>query len=75
MSSSGGLTVSDVAFFYILRFGWTALSVATSALCFLIAIVLLARHLIKPRRLGDMSYLSWQTQDSATGSATAAAKR
>lgn len=33
--------------------------IATAGLCVLLGLLFTARHLIKPRRLGDMSYLSW----------------
>jgi len=37
--------------------GWAY--VATAALCLLIGVLLTLRHLLKPRRLGDMSFLTW----------------
>ncbi|KDN40359.1 Lem3/Cdc50 [Tilletiaria anomala UBC 951] len=39
--------------------------IAVAGLCVLLGLLFTARHLIKPRRLGDMSYLSWnQTEHS-----------
>ncbi|EGF99098.1 uncharacterized protein MELLADRAFT_50780 [Melampsora larici-populina 98AG31] len=35
--------------------------IVVGALCFLIGALLTIRHLIKPRRLGDMKHLSWNT--------------
>ncbi|KAA8911207.1 hypothetical protein TRICI_003929 [Trichomonascus ciferrii] len=50
-----------------------------AGLCFVLGIVFLIKHLIKPRKLGDHSYLSWNTepqqpqQGMATGRESAAA--
>lgn len=38
--------------------------IAVAGLCFLIALLLAAKQLFKPRRVGDLSYLSWNTQRS-----------
>ncbi|SPO21714.1 related to CDC50 - cell division protein [Ustilago trichophora] len=38
--------------------------IAVAALSVLLGLVFTARHLIKPRKLGDMSYLSWNQPDS-----------
>ncbi|WFD29160.1 hypothetical protein MSPP1_000165 [Malassezia sp. CBS 17886] len=38
--------------------------IAVAALCFLIGIALVAKQLIKPRRAGDLSYLSWNSVKS-----------
>jgi len=34
------------------------------SICFLIGVILSVRHLVKPRRLGDMKYLSWNKPKS-----------
>lgn len=31
----------------------------TGAFCFIVALLFTLRHMIKPRKLGDQSYLSW----------------
>lgn len=33
--------------------------IATAGLCVLLGILFTARHLIRPRKLGDLSLLSW----------------
>lgn len=38
--------------------------IAVAALAVLLGLVFTARHLIKPRKLGDMSYLSWNQPES-----------
>lgn len=43
--------------------GWSY--VAAAALCFLLALVGTVRHMVKPRRMGDMSLLSWNQPQPA----------
>lgn len=38
--------------------------IAVAALSVLLGLIFTARHLIKPRKLGDMSYLSWNQPDA-----------
>lgn len=38
--------------------------IAVAAFAMLLGLIFTARHLIKPRRLGDMSYLSWNQPES-----------
>ncbi len=38
--------------------------IAVAGLSLLLGLIFTARHLIKPRKLGDMSYLSWNQPDS-----------
>ncbi|ANB14569.1 aminophospholipid translocase regulatory protein CDC50 [Sugiyamaella lignohabitans] len=41
-----------------------------AGLCFVLGILFLIKHLIKPRKLGDHSYLSWNQEPAAAGQAT-----
>jgi hypothetical protein len=39
---------------------------AVAGVCFFLGIAFLLKHLIKPRKLGDHSYLSWNTEQATT---------
>lgn len=41
---------------------------------FALGMIFLVKHLIKPRKLGDHSYLTWNNEQPATGAATGAAR-
>lgn len=41
-----------------------------AGLCFILGIMFLIKHLIKPRKLGDHSYLSWNNDGATDASAT-----
>jgi len=41
--------------------------VVVAGLCILLGAIFTARHLIKPRKLGDHQYLSWNTAPTASG--------
>ena len=42
-----------------------------AALCFLLGVLFLIKHLITPRKLGDHSYLTWNNENTqATGTST-----
>ena len=71
MSSYGGtksLVISTVSFMGGRNPFLGVAYVVVGVLCVLLGVLFIARHLYKPRRLGDHTYLSWN-QNAASGAA------